>query len=639
MAQATIASARRTDDLAGLARWLTAELDQWLHTNLQRDYEKHLEGVFDHSLLGPLIRLFPRLAEGYPLSTKERKSLTTQLERQLERKMDLTHAHRTPAGGGREVFFGENSLSKEDKPQHGCSDRVKLFNALFAALHQLCANEPGVDHSTFGVHLRDNGDGIVQLLGYQARIDRGVQVFHTLFEVPMPLHVQTPLQLQMAATALCHMVALLQLMFEQLARNFAHAAEIRMGSRGDSDSHGGSGPGTGGGARDRGSGGYPGSGGGGGGGSWAPINTPMTKKSKSTSSSKQQQQQPKEAREALADAVQGVYTLEHWGVDDGAEGCTGAFSHVFPAVSVAQPADTVVFKLQCEHRHTVELHTLKRLCRVDGVIRVLDYFSCGPRYALMLPRLLPLDYDAIKCQVKSVVGFADRAVSIVGVVHEMNVAHGDVKPEAFMRDPTTQQVLLVDFNLAGDASQVVDGADQLPGTPGWILNDVPATRREHGDLIGLASVLGWLLAVDGLGDPHTSHADAIEATKDALNRSCESAPTMLLRLVLRLLHLQPLANIWPPQDAGPAEGTAVQVGATHLQRCFSYLLCGYVRWVLAYHGSRMNSSLPRCVVYVRNNLQGSARGTPKHQPHNANGRSRVGQGDSPDDVRNSPSRQ
>jgi hypothetical protein len=100
--------------------------------------------------------------------------------------------------------------------------------------------------------------------------------------------------------------------------------------------------------------------------------------------------------------------------------------------------------------------------------------------------------------------FSNAAGPISRVVHSLNVAHGDVKPEAFLRDPCSGHITLIDFNLTGSASEPVDGGHQLSGTPGWVLNDALATRREHGALVGLATLLGWLLGVAGLGDRYAT---------------------------------------------------------------------------------------------------------------------------------------
>ena len=130
-----------------------------------------------------------------------------------------------------------------------------------------------------------------------------------------------------------------------------------------------------------------------------------------------------------------------------------------------------------------------------------------------------------------------------------------------MRDPCSGQYTAIDFNAAGRASTPVKAGRRLPGTPGWVLDEVPATRHEHGDLVGLASVLGWLLGVRGFGDAGTCHATALDATADALHRSQEPTRIKLLGLVLNLLHLHPLANIWPAVQDPSAEVGIITHGA------------------------------------------------------------------------------
>ncbi len=82
-----------------------------------------------------------------------------------------------------------------------------------------------------------------------------------------------------------------------------------------------------------------------------------------------------------------------------------------------------------------------------------------------------------------------------GIVHEMNVrrARGDVKPEAFMRDPPPLRKSCLSTSIwrATPRKKWLTGPTSCQVPTEWVLNDVlPATRREHGDLIGLASVLG-----------------------------------------------------------------------------------------------------------------------------------------------------
>ena len=249
--------------------------------------------------------------------------------------------------------------------------------------------------------------------------------------------------------------------------------------------------------------------------------------------------QPK--RDTLAPAITGKYTLQQWGPGEGING--GSLSAVFPAATVAPSPKNVVIKVQLQRQHEVELNALLTLAEreVSGVIKAQRYFSCGPEQALVFEMLVPLDYNAIRGESKSVAAFAQKVRSIVEAMHEADVVHGDIKPEAFMRHPRTKSILLTDFNLASSPNESVDGGHQLSGTAGWVLDDVPATRREHGDLVGLASVFGWLLRVGGFGDPGTTYSHALSSTDDALTeakRDGDEARMLMLGCVHQLLSLK-----------------------------------------------------------------------------------------------------
>ena len=221
-----------------------------------------------------------------------------------------------------------------------------------------------------------------------------------------------------------------------------------------------------------------------------------------------------------------------------------------PAVTVKQPAVLVVVKVQCARRFFLELSVLQQLSGTAGVVRWKDFFPCGPneqQFALVLPRLNPVNYDAVRAEMDSIAKFADEVAGIVKNVHAQGWAHGDIKPEAFMCEPTSGAAVLTDFNLAGRASDWVPDSHRASGTPGWVLNNTPAKRREHGDLVGLASVLGWLLSVDGFGDPNTTHARALVTSRaDFALAKCRGNETRacLLGKVCKLLNLKSVSVVW-----------------------------------------------------------------------------------------------
>jgi hypothetical protein len=264
----------------------------------------------------------------------------------------------------------------------------------------------------------------------------------------------------------------------------------------------------------------------------------------------------------------------------------GALARVIPASDNTTGA-AVVLKIQPALLHAVEMNAFHLLRGVPGVVAVLDCFTRGTdRGVLVLPRLEPVQYGAVARTPGALAEFAHQAVSIVRAMHARDVVHGDLKPAAFMRDPCSGQYTAIDFNAAGRASTPVKAGRRLPGTPGWVLDEVPATRREHGDLVGLASVLGWLLGVRGFGDAGTCHATALDATAGALHRSQEPTRVKLLGLVLKLLHLQPLANIWPVQDPS-AEEASVQVRDPQ-GRCLAGALAPDSPWI--------NAACPRATL-------------------------------------------
>lgn len=114
----------------------------------------------------------------------------------------------------------------------------------------------------------------------------------------------------------------------------------------------------------------------------------------------------------------------------------GTFARVYPATNTATNA-VVVLKIQDVDRHVAELHALLRLRDVMGVVTLLDCFSVEKtpcRCVLVLPKLEAVDYAAVAHADDRIAEFADSAASILRSVHALDVAHGDIKPAAFMVD-------------------------------------------------------------------------------------------------------------------------------------------------------------------------------------------------------------
>ena len=548
-----------------LRMWLLSALNEWTHVDLSGPYfTEAKEATFDHIYLNPFVQLNRRLPAKFTvLDTKEGKSMSSSRVHSETTKVDMIVRREVTGARRMELAFVENSLcsgSEATKRKHGREDRVKLMKAMRAARRMIQDGEEEVlNWSTFGLQLRSMDSQAVRLLGYQHSSNRkhNLLEFHTLFDVKMPRVIAGEDDVTAAINALVHMHAFAQLIFEHVGRQ-PEADEAAPGSRRistlpfDKSGSGNSGPNgadDGGGGDDGASGGSP--------------NGGIRKTRKDGLSTI-----PFNDTGLCPDLpVAGKYHRVHAPMS-----AAGAFARIVPAVDDSGAA--VVLKIQSTERHVVELNALHRLRGVADVVGVLDCFTHGIDHAvLVLPRLNPVDYSAVARTAESVAEFAVHVVGIIGALHALDVAHGDIKPTSFMRDSSTGKVQLIDFNLAGRASQRIYGSNRLPGTPGWVLDGIPATRREHGDLVGLASTLGWLLGIYGFGVTGTGHSDALEASKLALRQSRDPTRSEVLRRVLKLLDLHPLSKVWPTL---PIAGT------------------GKVRWEQAGR-QRSSWTLPCCV--------------------------------------------
>jgi serine/threonine protein kinase len=193
-----------------------------------------------------------------------------------------------------------------------------------------------------------------------------------------------------------------------------------------------------------------------------------------------------------------------------------------------------VLKIQSRSEHTRELHVLQRLRAIDGIVQVLDFFECIDGFVLVLPRLAPIDFANLRSSDTQISQFVHDAVSVVMKMHSRGVAHGDIKPSAFMLDRCTSAVILLDFNLSCLSTERLGG--RLSGTPGWVFDDAPAIVGSDIDRVGLAGVIGWLVGVDAFGDADSNFDDAVTSIKrHVTNVSFTIERRCLLRLVESLL--------------------------------------------------------------------------------------------------------
>jgi hypothetical protein len=176
-----------------------------------------------------------------------------------------------------------------------------------------------------------------------------------------------------------------------------------------------------------------------------------------------------------------------------------------------------------------ELCALHRLAGVSGVVQLLDVRECDRGLVLVLPWLWPVAFGDL--QPRELLQLVQRLLQIVACMHASGVAHCDLKPDAFMRT-NEDELVLVDFNLARGVDEVLDG--DLPGTAGWVFTGTPAATGAMVDRVALASVIGWLMHVPGCGEPDTSFEGGVVAISDACAMA-EGPHLMLLQAAKSLL--------------------------------------------------------------------------------------------------------
>jgi hypothetical protein len=258
-------------------------------------------------------------------------------------------------------------------------------------------------------------------------------------------------------------------------------------------------------------------------------------------------------KRSLHAAIATAYQLQSWD-DDESWLDQGSLSHVIPAVCTKSRLP-VVLKIQSRSKHTRELHALQRLRGVDGIVQVLDFFECIDGFGLVMPRLTPIDFSNLRSSDIQISKFVHDAVSIVTAMHSRGVAHGDIKPSAFMFNRCSSAVILLDFNLSCLSTERLDG--RLSGTPGWVFDDAPVIVGSDIDRIGLAGVIGWLLRVDAFGDGDANFNDAVTSIKRHLTNSFDTVERQcLLRVVESLLCARvPLSDLLVRVQSGVATHT------------------------------------------------------------------------------------
>lgn len=213
----------------------------------------------------------------------------------------------------------------------------------------------------------------------------------------------------------------------------------------------------------------------------------------------------------------------------------GGFAVLLPARQVATPP---ALKVQDERVACCEAQALRKLHR-QGVVSLLDAFDCGPS-VLVLPWLDAVDYASLRRgSLDGILKFARTAACIIADVHDVGVAHGDIKPDAFMQDPVTRRVVLTDFNAATSTHALLHPLRD-PMTEEWVLEDPPHNRGCDYDQFGMAAVGAWLLGVTGFGIAHITHDAALQAVRREVSaaRAGGGARLLLLRGVRNVLRMR-----------------------------------------------------------------------------------------------------
>lgn len=191
--------------------------------------------------------------------------------------------------------------------------------------------------------------------------------------------------------------------------------------------------------------------------------------------------------------------------------------------------DRVAFKLnQRTEIFLREVSILQALTHRNcpHVTKILGTFTCHDGHVLIMPRYLPISnaqFSEMRQSRASFVDFCRQACTAVDAVHGCNVAHGDIKPDAFMWNFRTNHVVLTDFNMAQFGTATPIQSNQISGTPGWVYagGGCPIRIARDGDAVAMGSVAGWLLGVPGCGDADATYAtvwDGLEAFRKSVEK-------------------------------------------------------------------------------------------------------------------------
>jgi hypothetical protein len=174
-----------------------------------------------------------------------------------------------------------------------------------------------------------------------------------------------------------------------------------------------------------------------------------------------------------------------------------------------------------------EARALVCLRGVSGIVRLLDFCEWSGGFALVLPELVSVDFEFLQQHASECAAFFGSLLRTLGAAHALGVAHCDIKPDALMYNAASRPVL-TDFNLARGATESLHGV--LPGTPGWVLDGSDCSTGSDVDRVGLASVIGWVLGVQGCGDAEATLAQVRHAFARHLNSETETVRLALLRV-------------------------------------------------------------------------------------------------------------
>ena len=436
-----------------------------------------------------------------------------------------------------ELMILENSLSGpigNKRARHGIEDRFKLVKVMANSTYKALTDaqlESGF--GTIGVHLRQVCEANIEFVAYQVIWTGNQYELHQLFSHALPLCIsEGPDTAIECAIDLLTDVAALAKYVKQLAQWKTTRCSPITETKEDTDTKG---------DQNRENGGDDDAG----------ANNDETKQSTRNTPAKRAPRPPvmKDTPGTRRRAInQHNITPFGYTLSRSAPVGEGHFAKVFAAKHDSSSKE-VVLKVQSRGPHVRELHALRQLRDVHCVVSVLNYFHLGGNvFVLVLPRLRTIGFHEVTGNAPAIADFARAAGTAVHELHRHGVAHGDIKPDAFMKG-ADNTIVLVDFNLSKKVdSRAGFGPDRtsLSGTPGFVFDESPANVHGDGDKIGLAGVVGWLLQVSGFGDPSTDHGFALRCVRTA-QRNAIPPESLLLQYVEHLLCLRRPTR-WKPTE-------------------------------------------------------------------------------------------